>query len=70
MNIYIEKKVNIKSLIILFCFNTLCFCLYPTKYNINHDELNNNFRLRQLSEDLNSSSIVDYTNLKCGLTTI
>ena len=59
MNIYIEKKVNIKSSIILFCFNTLCFCLYPTKYNINHDELNNNFRLRELSEDLNSSSIVD-----------
>ncbi|MAV93927.1 MAG: hypothetical protein CMG01_07235 [Candidatus Marinimicrobia bacterium] len=59
MNIYIEKKVNIKSSIILFCFNTLCFCLYPTKYNINHDELNNNYRLRELSEDLNSSSIVD-----------
>tara|TARA_A100001035_G_C27779878_1_gene501174 strand:- start:847 stop:2754 length:1908 start_codon:yes stop_codon:yes gene_type:complete len=59
VNIYIEKKVNIKSSIILFCFNTLCFCLYPTKYNINHDELNNNFRLRDLSEDLNSSSIVD-----------
>ena len=51
--------MNIKSSIILFCFNTLCFCLYPTKYNINHDELNNNFRLRDLSEDLNSSSIVD-----------
>ena len=51
--------MNIKSSIILFCFNTLCFCLYPTKYNINHDELNNNFRLRELSEDLNSSSIVD-----------
>ncbi len=51
--------MNIKSSIILFCFNTLCFCLYPTKYNINHDELSNNFRLRELSEDLNSSSIVD-----------
>ena len=51
--------MNIKSLIILFCFNTLCFCLYPAKYNINHDVFNNNYRLRELSEDLNSSSVVD-----------